>query len=185
MGTLLLRGRVAESQAWQATRKNMGATRTTIRDILGDRAVVRRFCYLIMLMTALNWLAHSAQDLYPTFLKSAAQGGAGQSPSVATWITVCYTLAAIIGGTVFGAISERRGRRRTIVLAAGLGLPVIPIFIFPQNGIAILLLGSVMMQFVVQGAWGVVPAHLTEMSPDAIRGFYPGVTIRSGTRSPR
>lgn len=181
LGTLLLRGRVAESQAWQATRKNMGATRTTIRDILRDRAVVRRFCYLIMLMTALNWLAHSTQDLYPTFLKSAAHGGgAGQSPSVATWITVCYTLAAIVGGTVFGAISERLGRRRTIVLAAGLGLPVIPIFIFPQNGIAILLLGSVMMQFVVQGAWGVVPAHLTEMSPDAIRGFYPGVTYQIG-----
>jgi len=81
---------------------------------------------------------------------------------------------------VFGALSERMGRRRTIVLAAGLGLPVIPLFIFPQNGIVLLVLGSVVMQFLVQGAWGVVPAHLTEMSPDAIRGFYPGVTYQVG-----
>jgi len=178
--TLLLRRRVAESEAWQVTRRNMGATRTTIRDILRDRAVVRRFCYLIVLMTALNWMAHGAQDVYPTFLKSGAHGGAGLSATAATWITVCYTLGAIGGSMVFGAISERLGRRRTIVLAAALGLPVIPLFIFPQNGIALLLLGSVMMQFVVQGAWGVVPAHLTEMSPDAIRGFYPGVTYQIG-----
>ena len=81
---------------------------------------------------------------------------------------------------VFGALSERLGRRRTIVLAAGLGPAVIPLFIFPTNGVAFLVLGAILMQSLVQGAWGVVPAHLTEMSPDAIRGFYPGVTYQIG-----
>jgi SHS family lactate transporter-like MFS transporter len=179
--TLLLRRRVTESQAWQATRQNMGTTRTTMRDILRNRAVVRRFGYLIVLMTALNWMAHSAQDIYPTFLKSGAHGGgAGLSASAAAWITVCYTLAAIAGSMVYGALSERLGRRRTIVLAAALGLPVIPLFSSPHHGIVLLVLGAALMMFLVQGAWGVVPAHLTEMSPDAIRGFYPGVTYQIG-----
>jgi SHS family lactate transporter-like MFS transporter len=178
--TLLLRRRVTESEVWQATRRNMGATRTTIRDILRDGTVVKRFGYLIVLMTALNWMAHSAQDVYPTFLQSGQNGGAGLSSSGASWIIVCYILGAIAGSVVFGALSERLGRRRTIVLAAGLALAVIPLFIFPTNGVAVLVLGSVLMQFLVQGAWGVVPAHLTEMSPDAIRGFYPGVTYQIG-----
>jgi SHS family lactate transporter-like MFS transporter len=179
--TLLLRHRVTESEAWQATRRNMGATRTTVRDILRDGTVVKRFGYLIVLMTALNWMAHSAQDVYPTFLKSGHDsGGAGLSASAATWITVIYTLGAIAGSVVFGALSDRLGRRRTIVLAAGLGLAVIPLFIFPTNGLAFLVLGSILMQSLVQGAWGVVPAHLTELSPDAIRGFYPGVTYQIG-----
>jgi SHS family lactate transporter-like MFS transporter len=177
--TLLLRRRVTESEAWQATQRNMG--RTTIRDILRNRTVVRRFGYLIVLMTALNWMAHGTQDVYPTFLKTSTHGGGvGLGPAAATWITVCYTLGAIAGSMVFGAISERIGRRRTIMLAATLALAVIPLFIFPGNGLAVLILGSVMMQFLVQGSWGVVPAHLTEMSPDAIRGFYPGVTYQIG-----
>jgi MFS transporter, SHS family, lactate transporter len=179
--TLLLRRRVGESEAWQATRRNMRTSRTTVRDILRDGAVRRRFCYLIVLMTALNWLAHSAQDVYPTFLKSStAGGGAGLAPSAATWISVGYEVGAIAGSVVLGGLSERIGRRRTIMLAAALGLPVIPLFVFPGNGIALLVLGSVMMEFFVQGAWGAVPAHLTEMSPDAIRGFYPGVTYQIG-----
>jgi SHS family lactate transporter-like MFS transporter len=179
--TLLLRRQVTESKAWEDTRKTMTANRTTIRDILRNRAVVRRFGYLIVLMTALNWMAHGAQDLYPTFLKApAASGGAGLSPAAASWITVGYTLGAIAGSTVFGALSERLGRRRTIMLAAALGLPVLPLFILPRDGIAVLVAGSVLMMIVVQGAWGVVPAHLTELSPDEIRGFYPGVTYQIG-----
>jgi len=137
--TLLLRRKVTESEAWQATQRNMGATRTTIRGIMRDGAVVKRFGYLIVLMTALNWMAHSAQDVYPTFLQSGQNGGAGLSSSAASWIIVCYTLGAIAGSVVFGALSERLGRRRTIVLAAGLGLAVIPLFIFPTNGVAFLV----------------------------------------------
>jgi SHS family lactate transporter-like MFS transporter len=132
-------------------------------------------------MTALNWMAHSAQDVYPTFLQAGQDsGGDALSSSAASWIIVCYTLGAIAGSVVFGALSERLGRRRTIVLAVGLGLAVIPLFIFPTNGVAFLVLGAILMQSLVQGAWGVVPAHLTEMSPDAIRGFYPGVTYQIG-----
>jgi MFS transporter, SHS family, lactate transporter len=179
--TLLLRRRVAESEAWQATRRKMDATRTTVRDILRDGAVMRRFGYLIVLMTALNWMAHGAQDIYPTFLKSSVHdGGAGLTASAAAWVTVCYTICAIVGSVVFGALSERIGRRRTIMLAAALGLPAMPLFVSARNGVALLILGSIVMQFLVQGAWGVVPAHLTEMSPDAIRGFYPGVTYQIG-----
>jgi MFS transporter, SHS family, lactate transporter len=179
--TLLLRRRVTESKAWQETRRNMGASsRTTVRGIMRQPAVARRFCYLIALMTALNWMTHSTQDVYPTFLKSGSDGGVGLSPTAAAWITVCYEIGGIAGSVVFGALSERLGRRRTIMLAAALGLPVIPLFTSPHHGVALLILGAVLIQFVVQGAWGVVPAHLTEMSPDAIRGFYPGVTYQIG-----
>jgi MFS transporter, SHS family, lactate transporter len=178
--TLLLRRQVSESKAWQDTRKTMSANRTTIRDILRKPAVLRRFGYLIVLMTALNWMAHGAQDLFPTFLKAHGHGGAGLSATSASWITVGYTVGAIAGSMVFGALSERLGRRRAIMLAAALGLPVLPLFIFPRNGIGVLILGSVLMMIVVQGAWGVVPAHLTELSPDEIRGFYPGVTYQIG-----
>jgi SHS family lactate transporter-like MFS transporter len=178
--TLLLRRRVTESEVWQNTRRNTAATRTTVRDIMRNTAVARRFCYLIVLMTALNWMAHSTQDVYPTFLKSSSNGGAGLSPTAAAWITVVYEIGAIAGSIVFGSLSERLGRRRTIVLAAALGLPAIPLFASPHHGIVLLIVGSVLIQCVVQGAWGVIPAHLTEMSPDAIRGFYPGVTYQIG-----
>jgi SHS family lactate transporter-like MFS transporter len=176
--TLLLRRKVTESKAWEVTRQQMRANRTSIRDIMRDRAVVRRFCYLIVLMTALNWMAHGAQDIYPSFLKSSAHGGSGLSAISATWVTVGYSLGAIAGGVTFGALSERLGRRRTIVLAAILAVAALPLFIFPHHGS--LLIGPVLMMFLVQGVWGVVPAHLTEMSPDAIRGFYPGVTYQIG-----
>jgi MFS transporter, SHS family, lactate transporter len=177
--TLLLRRQVSESKAWEDTRKTMSANRTTIRDILRDRAVLRRFGYLIVLMTALNWMAHSAQDVYPTFLKSSTDGGAGLSAATASWIIVGYTLGAIAGSTVLGALSEKLGRRNTIMLASGLGLPILPLFVMAGR-IPALIMGSVLMMIVVQGAWGVVPAHLTEMSPDEIRGFYPGVTYQIG-----
>ena len=90
-----------------------------------------------------------------------------------------YNIGAIIGGLVFGTLSERFGRRYTIAFCAVLGLPIVPLFAFSTTA-AMLCLGSFLMQVMVQGAWGVIPAHLTEMSPDAIRGFYPGVTYQLG-----
>jgi MFS transporter, SHS family, lactate transporter len=92
---------------------------------------------------------------------------------------VAYNLGAIAGGLIFGTLSQRFGRRYTIVFCAMLGLPIVPLFAYSHTA-AMLCLGSCLMQFVVQGAWGVIPAHLTEMSPDAIRGFYPGVTYQLG-----
>ena len=95
------------------------------------------------------------------------------------WIVVVYNLGAIIGGLVFGTLSQRFSRRYTVVFCAVLGLPIVPLFAYSRTA-ALLCLGSFLMQVCVQGAWGVVPAHLTELSPDAIRGLYPGVTYQLG-----
>ncbi len=178
--SLLVRSRVAESEVWEASREKMRATRTSIKDILLDRKVILRFVYLILLMTAFNWMSHGTQDIYAKFLKATDQGGAALSPATATWIAVLYNIGAIAGGLTFGSLSERFGRRSTIIFCAVLGLPLIPIFAFAGHGAGMLALGSFLMQVMVQGAWGVIPAHLTEMSPDAIRGFYPGVTYQLG-----
>ncbi|GDY33766.1 MFS transporter [Gandjariella thermophila] len=177
--SLLIRSRVRESEVWEATRDRMRVTRTSMRDVLLNPAVLRRFGYLIVLMTLFNWMSHGTQDVYPTFLKATSHGGAGLAASTATWIAVLYNVGAMIGGGFFGALSEKFGRRRTIVLCAILGLPVVPAFAYSHTA-GMLVLGSFLMQVMVQGAWGVIPAHLTEMSPDAIRGFYPGVTYQLG-----
>ena len=180
LATLLIRARVKESEVWEKAREEMRATRTSTRDILRDGRIIRRFVYLVLLMTAFNWMSHGTQDIYPTFLKATEHGGAGLAASTATWIAVIYNCGAIIGGLTFGTLSERLGRRHTIIFAAVLALPLIPIFAFAGHGAAMLALGAFLMQLMVQGAWGVIPAHLTELSPDAIRGFYPGVTYQLG-----
>ncbi|AQT83166.1 MFS transporter [Mycolicibacterium litorale] len=177
--TLLIRTRVAESQVWQQSRTRMRSTSTSIRDVLLNPTIVRRFVYLVLLMTAFNWMSHGTQDVFPTFLSATHNGGAGLSTETARWIAVIYNIGAIIGGLVFGTLSQRFGRRYTIVFCAVLGLPIVPLFAFSQTA-AMLCLGAFLMQVVVQGAWGVIPAHLTEMSPDAVRGFYPGVTYQLG-----
>ncbi len=173
--SLIIRSRVRESEVWETTRERLRATRTSLRDVFLDRTVLRRFGYLVVLMTLFNWMSHGTQDIYPTFL----QRGAHLSPTTATWIAVIYNLGAIAGGMIFGSLSQSFGRRRTIVLCALLGLPVVPIFAYSTTA-GLLCTGAFLMQVLVQGAWGVVPAHLTELSPDAIRGFYPGVTYQLG-----
>lgn len=177
--SLLIRTRVEESQVWEQSREAMRVTRTSFRDVLLDARILRRFVYLIILMTAFNWMSHGTQDVYPTFLKATDQGGAGLSETTALVIAMVYNVGAIIGGLVFGTLSQRFGRRYTIAFCAVLGLPVVPLFAYSSTA-GWLCLGSFLMQLFVQGAWGVIPAHLTEMSPDAIRGFYPGVTYQLG-----
>lgn len=177
--TLLIRTRVRESEVWQATQDRMRVTRTRIRDVVRDGAIIRRFVYLVLLMTAFNWMSHGTQDVYPTFLSSTHEIGAGLSSETARWIAVIYNIGAIIGGLTFGTLSQRFGRRYTIMFCAVIGLPIVPLFAYSQSA-AMLCLGAFLMQVVVQGAWGVIPAHLTELSPDAIRGFYPGVTYQLG-----
>lgn len=176
---LAIRTRVGESEAWRESRERMRVTRTSLRDVLLNPMVIRRFVYLILLMTAFNWMSHGTQDIYPTFLSAVDNGGAGLSSATAKWIAVVYNIGAIIGGLVFGSLSQKYGRRYTIVFCALLALPIVPLFAY-STAAAMLCLGSFLMQLMVQGAWGVIPAHLTELSPDAIRGFYPGVTYQLG-----
>jgi SHS family lactate transporter-like MFS transporter len=177
--SLLIRARVRESDVWRDSRQRMRMSNSSFRDVLLNPVVLRRFGYLILLMTAFNWMSHGTQDVYPTFLEATHNGGAGLSVATATWIAVLYNVGAMIGGIVFGTLSERFGRRYTIAFCAVLGLPIVPLFAISRTA-GFLALGSFLMQMMVQGAWGVIPAHLTEMSPDAIRGFYPGVTYQLG-----
>jgi len=169
---LWVRTRVEESEVWE---QSVQLNRTPAHQVFRNPAVLKRFVYLVALMTAFNWLSHGTQDVYPTFVKK----GLGLSPDTAIAIAVVYNIGAIIGGSVLGAYSERLGRRRTIMIAAAAGLVVVPFFVLSTQ-VGWLMLSSFLMQMCVQGAWGVIPAHLTEMSPDAIRGFYPGVTYQLG-----
>ncbi len=177
--SLVIRYRVEESEVWEAAQDRMKLTSTRIRDVLRNGAIIRRFVYLVLLMTAFNWMSHGTQDVYPTFLGAHANQGPGLSSTTVKWIVVVYNVGAIIGGLVFGTLSQRWGRRYTVVFCAVLALPVVPLFAYSRSA-ALLCLGSFAMQLFVQGAWGVIPAHLTEMSPDAIRGLYPGVTYQLG-----
>lgn len=177
--SLIIRYRVEESEVWEAAQDRMKLTSTRIRDVLRNGAIIRRFMYLALLMTAFNWMSHGTQDVYPTFLGAHANQGAGLSSTTVKWIVVVYNVGAIIGGLVFGTLSQRLSRRYTVVFCAILALPIVPLFAYSRSA-ALLCLGSFLMQLFVQGAWGVIPAHLTEMSPDAIRGLYPGVTYQLG-----
>ena len=173
--SLYVRAKVKESEAFLATREHMASTRTSPGQVFRNPVVLRRFVYLVLLMTAFNWMSHGTQDVYPTYLKE----GLGYSGTQAIGFAVVYNLGAIIGGILLGAYSEKLGRRRTIILAALLALPVVPLFAFSTVA-GLIALGAFLMQLFVQGAWGVIPAHLTELSPDEIRGFYPGVTYQLG-----
>ncbi len=177
--SLIIRYRVKESEVWEAAQDRMRLTSTKIRDVLRDATIIRRFFYLVLLMTAFNWMSHGTQDIYPTFLTATTDHGAGLSSTTARWIVVVYNIGAIVGGLVFGTLSERFSRRYTVIFCALLGLPIVPLFAYSHTA-AMLCLGSFLMQVCVQGAWGVIPAHLTELSPDAIRGLYPGVTYQLG-----
>lgn len=181
--SLIIRYRVRESEVWEAAHDRMQLTHTGIRDVLADPRIIRRFLYLVLLMTAFNWMSHGTQDVYPTFLSAAHHDGAGLSSVTAKCIVVIYNVGGIIGGLVFGSLSQRYGRRYTIVFLAFAGLPIVPLFAYSQAA-ALLCLGAFLMFAVVQGAWGVIPAHLSEMSPDAVRGFYPGVTYQLGNLLP-
>jgi SHS family lactate transporter-like MFS transporter len=173
--SLALRARIKESEAWERTRDRVRDRGESPFAVLRKPAVLRRMVYLVALMTAFNWMSHGTQDIYPTFLKA----GLHLSGNTVLAIALVYNVGAICGGFVFGPASQRFGRRRVIVFAVVLGLPLVPLFAL-STSVGMLCLGSFLMQFLVQGAWGVIPAHLTELSPDEIRGFYPGVTYQLG-----
>ena len=126
-------------------------------------------------MTAFNFFSHGTQDIYPTFLQEQHK----LTPHVVSIIAVIYNIGAICGGILFGSLSERFGRRRCIVIAALLTLPAIPLWAF-SNGPVMLAIGAFLVQFTVQGAWGIIPAHLNELSPSNARGTFPGFVYQLG-----
>jgi SHS family lactate transporter-like MFS transporter len=170
---LYIRAFVKESPAWYAGRAKPIAERGNLWHAFLAKPAV--FITAILLMTAFNYMSHGTQDLYPTFLEKQR----GLTPALRSQVTIFVQVGAIIGGTLFGYLSQQFGRKRTIVTAAVGGLVAIPLWVFAPNT-ALLALGGFIMQFFVQGAWGVIPVHLNELSPGSVRGTFPGFTYQLG-----
>jgi SHS family lactate transporter-like MFS transporter len=168
---LYIRSQVEESPVFAQRRErlNFGLLWGTIRRHFG------LFLFTILLMTAFNLFSHGTQDLYPTFLQVQRQ----LDPRTVGIIAVVYNIGAILGGLFFGMFSEQIGRRRAIVIAALLALPIIPLWAYGPGPVW-LAIGAFLMQVAVQGAWGIIPAHLNELSPDEVRGTFPGFTYQLG-----
>ena len=126
-------------------------------------------------MTAFNFFSHGTQDLYPTFLQAQHH----LSTHAVSIITIIGNVGAIAGGILFGTLSQRIGRRKAIIIAALLALPIIPFWAFASTPL-LLGIGAFLMQISVQGAWGVIPVHLNELSPDEVRGTFPGFAYQLG-----
>src|SRR6202034_1325366 len=169
---IYIRTKVDESPAWLQGRVSREAESHPGKDI---SAHLGNFLFLVVLMFAFNSFSHGTQDLYPTFLQKNHQF----SPQIVGLIAIVYNIGALLGGILFGTWSEQIGRRRAIVIAAMLAIPVIPLWAYSHT-VPMLALGGFLMQFMVQGAWGVVPAHLNELSPSAVRGTFPGFAYQLG-----
>ena len=172
---LYVQARVEESPVWLAgaARRAQSKARLTVSKYILD--FMPMFLFLVLLMTAFMSFSHGTQDVYPTFLTVQMK----LSPQTVGTIGVLYGLGSIAGGYVFGALSERWGRKRAIIVAALLSIPVIPLYAYGHSA-WVLGAGAVMMQFMVQGAWGVVPAYLTELSPAPVRATAPGLAYQLG-----
>ena len=131
--------------------------------------------FLVLLMTAFTSFSHGTQDLYPTFLEKDHL----LDPARVGLIVVIGSLGALLGGICCGAASERFGRKRMIIIASLCALPVIPLWVWSHSVLG-LAVGGFLMQFAVQGAWGVVPAHLNELSPGPVRAIFPGLAYQLG-----
>jgi SHS family lactate transporter-like MFS transporter len=167
---LYIRRTVPESPSWS---KQAAAERGSTMAVL--KSHWRLAIYAVVLMTAFNFFSHGTQDIYPTFLQEQHK----LTPHVVSIIAVVYNIGAICGGILFGSLSERFGRRRCIVIAALLTLPVIPLWAFSDSPV-MLAIGAFLVQFTVQGAWGIVPVHLNELSPPTARGTFPGFVYQLG-----
>src|SRR5881227_2675566 len=167
---LFVRARVRESEVWRETRHESWSGLG--RAIRGNLSL---FAYITVLMWMMNMVSHGTQDMYPTFLQRHWGFTAQQRGD----ITIISMVGALLGGVTFGLYSDRLGRRRTIGLALAGAVVTIPIWAFAPT-LALLWTGAFVMQFFVQGAWGVIPAHLNELSPDAVRGFLPGFAYQCG-----
>lgn len=169
-----IRSKVPESPAWLAGARHSIANR---RDPLlhSIRQAWPLFIYSILFMAAFNFMSHGTQDPYPLFLGTQHHF----TPALVGTINAISAIGAIVGGIFFGTLSQRYGRRNTIVVCAVLGALLIPLWAFSQT-IVLLALGGFLMQVMVQGAWGIIPAHLNEISPPIARGMFPGFTYQLG-----
>jgi SHS family lactate transporter-like MFS transporter len=167
-----IRSGVPESPVWLHTQTRPAHERHGLEAMRGywGRAV-----YMIVLMTLFNAFSHGTQDLYPLFL----QVEKGYGTDIAGKLSLVGPIGAIFGGLLFGALSEQIGRKRAIIIAALLCLPILKLWAFGSTPI-MLGLGVFWLQVMVQGAWGVVPVHLNELSPDAVRATMPGLTYQIG-----
>lgn len=167
---LYVRLQVTESEVWQRSKAESWSH-------LGSAIAAnwKTFLYITLLMAMMNGVSHGTQDLYPTFL----QRDWGFSPQQKAALTALSMVGALTGGILCGLYSDRLGRRRTIILALIGALALIPLWAFAPN-VALLVAGAFLMQFMVQGAWGVIPAHITELAPDKVRGFLPGFAYQCG-----
>jgi SHS family lactate transporter-like MFS transporter len=163
--------KVPESPVWLTARERKQST--ALWPIL--KREWKLCVYAVLLMACFNFYSHGTQDLYPTFLKVQHKF----DPHTVSIIAITYNIAAIIGGLVFGSLSQRIGRRKAIIIAALLSLPVLPLWAFSSGSLTIAT-GAFLMQFMVQGAWGVIPAYLNELAPEGTRAVLPGFVYQLG-----
>jgi SHS family lactate transporter-like MFS transporter len=168
---LFIRFRVKESAVWQKTSRSRAGWSVRSREILSHWKL---FLYLLLFMTMMLFASHGTQDMYPTFLQRQWHF----SPARRSAITAFAGIGAILGGIIFGHFSDRWGRRKTIIIAFVLATVTIPLWAFAPNQ-TLLIAGAFLMQFMVQGAWGVIPAHLSELSPNSMRALLPGFAYQS------
>lgn len=169
-----IRRSVPESPAWLAGRAQAIAAGPHPL-LLAIKSRWPLFLYAIVFMAAFNYMSHGTQDLYPTFLTLQHHF----DPALVSGLTIVMNVGAIVGGIFFGWLSQRWGRRNMIVLCAVLGIVFIPLWAFSTTAL-LLGIGGFLMQIAVQGAWGIIPAHLNEISPDDVRGTFPGFTYQIG-----
>ncbi len=169
---LYIRRKVPESPTWQSTHGRGKSAPGLLETMRGRWGL---FAYLVVLMMAFNMFSHGSQDLYPTFLKQQMHF----DTATVGKLTIVLNLGAIVGGLFFGAWSERVGRRRAIAVAALLALPMIPLWAY-GGSVVLLGIGVFLLQVMVQGAWGIVPVHLNELSPASVRGTLPGFAYQGG-----
>jgi SHS family lactate transporter-like MFS transporter len=169
---IYIRTKVEESPAWRQGQASRSSKTRPDKDILSHAGI---FIFLVLLMFAFNSFSHGTQDLYPTFLQKDHK----LTPQIVGLISIIANIGALLGGIFFGTWSERIGRRKAIVIAALLSIPLIPVWAYSHT-VPMLALGGFLMQFMVQGAWGVIPAHLNELSPPGVRGTLPGFAYQIG-----
>jgi SHS family lactate transporter-like MFS transporter len=170
---LYIRSEVPESPVWLRQQHAMANFWSDVLIVMKRHWAL--FLYVILLMTAFNAMSHGTQDMYQTFLGEQRHYGVTQKAATG----IIYAFGAICGGTAVGHLSQEWGRRRSIILTTAFGIVLIPLWMF-SPGFALLVIGGFAMQFMVQGAWGIVPVHLNELSPSVVRGTFPGFAYQLG-----